>query len=131
ELKEVASRGGNADDFFFHNERERLWSHSSVHAIPLIDHWYRAGGKWLWCVYAGDVKIDEGETPFADDKGRPVSKFVMFSAACDHDGDRYGFPRNMKSPQDEINHTSSKRLHLIGAKTLKINQSSVNNVELL
>jgi len=131
ELKEVASRGGNADDFYFHNEREKLWSLTHARAIPLIDHWYRCEGRWLWCVYAGDVKIDEGETPFADDKKRPVSKFIMFSAACDHDGDRYGFVRNMKSPQDEINHTSSKRLHLIGAKTVKVTKGVVKNVEIL
>ncbi len=129
ELKELASRGGGADDFYFHNEREKLWSHSSAHRIPLIDHWYRSGGTWLWCVYAGDVKIDEGETPFHDEKGRALPKFCMFSAACDHDGDRYGFVRNMKSPQDEINHTSSKRLHLIGAKTIIAQKGAVKDVE--
>lgn len=131
ELKELASKGGGGDEFYSHNEREKLWSHSSSNRIPLVDHWYRSGGTWLWCLYAGDVMIDQGETPFIDDRQRPVSKFMMFSAACDHDGDRYGFVRNMKSPQDEINHTSSKRLHLIGAKTLKINEGSVKNVELL
>lgn len=130
ELKDLATRGGGADDFYSHNEREKLWSHSSAHRVPLIDHWYRSNGTWLWCVYAGDVKIDEGETPFRDDKGRGLSKFVMFSAACDHDGDRYGFVRNMKSPQDEINHTSSKRLHLIGAKTIKAQKGAVKDVEL-
>lgn len=131
ELREVASRGGAGDEFYFHNERERLWSYSNSNRVPLIDHWYRSGGTWLWCLYAGDVMIDQGETPFMDDQGKPVSKFLMFSAACDHDGDRYGFVRNMRSPQDEINHMSSKRLHLIGAKTIKINESSVKNVELL
>lgn len=131
ELKELASKGGGGDEFYSHNEREKLWSHSSSNRIPLVDHWYRSGGTWLWCLYAGDVLIDQGETPFIDDRQRPVSKFMMFSAACDHDGDRYGFVRNMKSPQDEINHTSSKRLHLIGAKTLKVNEGSVKNVELL
>lgn len=131
ELKEIASKGGGTDQFMLMNEKERVWSSTNAKRIPLVDHWYRQDGKWLWCVYAGDVLIDQGESPFKDDRGKSISKFLMFSAAVDHDGDRYGFVRNMKSPQDEVNHMSSKRLHLIGAKTVVLDEGAVKDVEVL
>jgi hypothetical protein len=40
----------------------------------------------------------------------------MFSANVDHDGDRYGFIRNLKSAQDEINMRRSKALHLLNSR---------------
>jgi hypothetical protein len=42
----------------------------------------------------------------------------MFSANVDHDGDRYGFVRNMKDAQDEYNHRRSKALHQINSRRL-------------
>ena len=48
------------------------------------------------------------QSPFIDEKGKTFPRYRMFSASVDHDGDRYGFPRNLKSPQDEINHRRSK-----------------------
>lgn len=131
ELKELASKGGGMDQSMLMNEREKVWANTNAKRIPLVDHWYREEGQWLWCVYAGDVLIDQGLSPWADDRGKSMSKFLMFSAAIDHDGDRYGFVRNMKSPQDEVNHMSSKRLHLIGAKTVVLEEGAVKNVETL
>jgi hypothetical protein len=57
----------------------------------------------------------QGESPFHDEKGKTFPRFLMFSANVDHDGDRYGFIRNLKSAQDEINMRRSKALHLLNA----------------
>lgn len=129
ELKEIASRGGGTDQFMLLNDREKLWANSTAKRLPLVDHWYRQDGQWLWCVYAGEVLIDQGVSPFRDDRRKSIPKFLMFAYAVDHDGDRYSAVRRLKSPQDEVNHMSSKRLHLIGAKTLEITDGAVKNVE--
>ena len=57
--------------------------------------------------------LDQGLSPFLDERNRPMNRFVMFSAYVDHDGDRYGFPRNLKGPQDEVNQRRSKALHYV------------------
>src|SRR5258708_35783580 len=53
----------------------------------------------------------------------------MFSAAVDQDGDRYGFVRNFKGPQDEINQRRSKALHISNVTRLTLQKGSVDDVE--
>lgn len=129
ELRDYASRGGGADEFFFHSDREKLWAHSNAQRLALIDHWYICEGRWCWCVYIGDVKVDEGVSPHIDEDGNSESKFLMFSANVDHDGDRYGYVRILKSPQDEVNHISSKMLYLIAANRVIADKGATDNPE--
>jgi hypothetical protein len=53
----------------------------------------------------------------------------MFSANVDHDGDRYGFVRNFKGPQDEINQRRSKALFISNSRRLILDKGAVDNVE--
>jgi hypothetical protein len=102
------------------NDRKRL---------RLVDHWYRTGGEWHWCVYSGTVKLAEGVSPYRDEKKKTFCKYIMFSANVDHDGDRYGFVRNMLSSQDEINQRRSKGLHILNSRRLKIEDGTGLDVE--
>ncbi|MDC9825669.1 hypothetical protein PRN20_18195 [Devosia sp. ZB163] len=79
--------------------------------VRVIDHWYRVGNDWFYCIYTGAAILAEGRSYLRDQKRRLICKYIMFSANVDHDGDRYGFVRNMKSSQDEINQRRSKGLH--------------------
>jgi hypothetical protein len=58
-----------------------------------------------------------------------MSRFIMFSAAVDHEGDRYGFVRNLKGPQDELNQRRSKALFMSNATGLYVQKGSVDDVE--
>jgi hypothetical protein len=71
--------------------------------IRIVDHWYIKGGEWHWCIYTGSVVLAEGISYLHDNKKRTMCKYIMYSANIDHEGDRYGFVRNMRSSQDEIN----------------------------
>jgi hypothetical protein len=42
----------------------------------------------------------------------------MFSCNVDHDGDRYGFVRHMKSSQDSFNFKHSKLNHILASRRL-------------
>jgi hypothetical protein len=53
----------------------------------------------------------------------------MFSAAVDHDGDRYGFLRNLKGPQDEVNQRRGKALHISNNTRITIQKGAVDDVE--
>ena len=75
----------------------------------------------------------QGETPFADEYDKPFCKYLMFSAQVDHEGDRYGFPRNLQSPQDEVNQRRSKALHELNNRRIIATKAAVadGNVEAL
>ena len=53
----------------------------------------------------------------------------MFSAAVDHDGDRYGLTRNLKGPQDEINQRRSKALFMSNVTAQRLQKGAVDDVE--
>ena len=97
--------------------------------IRIVDHWYMKGGKWFWCLYTGSLKLAWGESPFVDEKGKTFCKYIMYSANVDHDGDRYGFVRNMKSSQDEINQRRSKGLHILNSRRMIIEKGAGMDVE--
>lgn len=97
--------------------------------IRIVDHWYLKGGEWHYCVYTGALKLADGVSPFKDEKGKTFCKFIVYSANVDQDGDRYGFVRNMKSANDEINQRRSKGLHLLNSRRLIIEEGGSQKIE--
>lgn len=97
--------------------------------IRLVDHWFIQEGEWHWCIYTGTVILASGKSYFFDEKGKTACKYIMYSANVDHDGDRYGFVRNMQSSQDEINQRRSKGLHILNSRRLIIQKGSGLDVE--
>jgi hypothetical protein len=111
-------------------DREKNWQNTDGRRpLQLVDHWYIKGGKWRWCLYIGNTILMQGVSPFVDEKGKTFARYRMFSAAVDHDGDRYGFIRNLKGPQDEINHRRSKGLHLINTRRVISEKGAVDDIE--
>jgi hypothetical protein len=110
-------------------DREFKWVLSTEHQLRLVEHWYRHKGQWCWAFYVSNVLLDQGVSPFKDEKGKTMRRYIMFSAAVDHDGDRYGFVRNLKGPQDEVNQRRSKGLHLSNSRRLLVEQGAVEDIE--
>jgi len=110
-------------------DREFKWVIISSNRIRLVEHWYRHRGKWCWCFYVANTKLDEGVSPFFDERGNSVDSFNMFSVAVDHDGDRYGFVRNLQGPQDSLNQSKSKQLHVANSRRIIADKGAVDNVE--
>jgi hypothetical protein len=116
-------------DLTTHSDREFRWINTHEKRLRLVEHWYRHNNKWFWAFYIGDVLLDEGVSPFRDERNKPMCRFIMFSAAVDHDGDRYGFVRNLKGPQDEVNQRRSKALHISNVTRVTIGKGAVDDIE--
>jgi len=97
--------------------------------VRLVDHWYIKGGEWHWCLYTGATVLAEGKSYLIDEKGKTTCKYIMYSANVDHDGDRYGFVRNMRSSQDEINQRRSKGLHLLNSRRIITQSNDGKDIE--
>lgn len=110
-------------------DRETRWVNSNEKQIFLIEHWYLKAGQWRWCFYSYNVELDTGVSPWKDEKGKSLCRFVMFSANIDHDGDRYGFIRMLKSPTDETNARRSKALHIMHTRRIIMSDGAVADVE--
>jgi hypothetical protein len=110
-------------------DREYKWVIASTQRVRLIEHWYKHRGKWRWAFYVGSALLDQGVSPFFDERGRSTRAFHMFSVAVDHDGDRYGFVRNLKGPQDSLNQSKSKSLHVANSRRIIADKGAVDDVE--
>jgi hypothetical protein len=111
-------------------DREVKWIISTTKRLRMIEHWYKHKGRWCWAFYCANVLLDQGVSPFVDDRGNSESSFEMFSAAIDHDGDRYSFVRNFKGPQDALNQGKSKTLALANSRRIQAEKGAVDDVEI-
>ena len=110
-------------------DREIKWIISTSKRLRMVEHWYKHKGKWRWAFYCANTLLDQGVSPFFNEKGETESSFEMFSAAIDQDGDRYSFVRNFKGPQDALNQGKSKTLALANARQLILEKGAVDDVE--
>ena len=128
ELRALLSSGGWPESSQ-QQDREKSWVNVTAKQVRVVEHWYLRSGEWQWCFYSGDVELSRGLSEFHDERGQTICKFIAFSANVDHDGDRYGFVRNLKSPQDEINARRSKALHQVNTRRVIASQDAVLDVE--
>lgn len=112
----------------FESRADEAWVDERKRA-KLVDHWYIEGGKWRWCLHLGSVKIRSGDSPFYDEDGKSISKFRAWSCFIDDDGDRYGFGRDLKGPQDVMNHNRSKMVWISAARQIVARRGALQDVE--
>lgn len=117
-------------DLTTNSDREIKWIISTSKRLRMVEHWYKHKGIWCWAFYCGNTLLDQGLSPFVDDKGNSESSFEMFSAAIDHDGDRYSFVRTFKGPQDALNQGKSKTLALANSRRITAEKGAVDDVEI-
>jgi hypothetical protein len=122
----------SAADLSTNSDRENKWfiTDGNIKRIRIIDEWYLMNGEWCWCQYTGNKKLYEGKSWLHDEKKKTFCKYIMFSAYVDQDGDRYGFVRNLKSAQDEINQRRSKGLHLLNTRRIVAEQGAFDDLEI-
>jgi hypothetical protein len=129
--EELKSLGDGSGEFEIPSDRENKWFNSTLRQVRVVEHWYKRGERWFWCIYTGAMKLDEGPAYIQDEKRRDVCRFIMWRAFVDQDGDAYSFHRNMKSLVDEINQRKSKALHLLAMRRIKLERGAVEDVEKL
>jgi hypothetical protein len=129
--QEIRDSVESGTDLTTNSDRDNKWyvSDGDAKRVRVIDHWYMMKGEWCYCIYTGSVKLAEGKSYFTDQKGKSFCKFVMFSANVDQDGDRYGFVRQFKSVQDEINQRRSKSLHILNSRRILAEDGAFDDIE--
>lgn len=127
---EALSQSSN-NELTTNSDRDLKWFDSSgaIRRVRVVDEWYMHQGGWCYALYTGSTVLMEGQSFLHDEKGKPFCKYIMFSANVDQDGDRYGFVRNMKSAQDEINHRRSKGLHELNTRRLIAEVGAFDDIE--
>lgn len=119
----------DGSDLTSNSDREQKWFFSEQGRVRIVDHWYQHKGGWCFCIYTGSMKLMEGKSFLVDEKKKTACKYIMYSSNVDHDGDRYGFVRHLKSAQDEINARRSKGLHELNTRRIIAERGAFDNIE--
>lgn len=129
--EELRGVGSDSTDLTSLPDRERKWFSydGGKRLIRIVEIWYKHRGGWCWAIFTGTLKLAEGQSYLYDEKNKTICRYIMFSCNVDHDGDRYGFVRNMKSAQDSFNFKQSKLNHIAASKRLFITQGAVTDIE--
>lgn len=128
---EIAAIADDASELSSEPDREQKWFSfdGGKQLIRIVDVWYRHKGEWCWSIFSGSMILSEGKSYLFDETGKTMCKYVMFSCNVDHDGDRYGFVRNMKSAQDEYNARRSRALFTANSRRLLMAQGTAQDIE--
>ncbi len=126
---EILALATGGTEYTIDSDRDLVWKNSQRGTLRAVDHWYQRRGTWHWCFHVGGLKLAEGVSPWVDEKGKSQSKFVMYSANVDHEGDRYGFLRPLKSACDEVNQRKSRMLHISNSRRMVLKRGAVKDVE--
>lgn len=123
--------GNDGTDLTSNPDREKRWFSfdGSRRLIRLVEIWYQHKGGWCWAVFTGSKKLKEGKSYLFDEKRKPMCRYIMFTCNIDHDGDRYGFVRNMQSSQDSLNFKHSKLDHIMASRRLIMVEGAVTDIE--
>lgn len=128
-VKDGLATNGGLDDGDAPIDQAMRWVNVRDRTYRVNYHCYREGGEWWYCFYTGDIELERGPSPFKDNKGKTFCNLIMYSNMIDHDDDRYGFVRDLKSPQDEINRRRSKALHALNSRKIRAARGAVDDVE--
>jgi len=129
--EELEATSENSSELTSNPDRESKWfmMDGDKQLVRLVDCWYLHKGRWCWTMFTGSMILDSGESYLFDERLKPICRYIMFSCNVDHDGDRYGFVRNMRSAQDEYNARRSRALFTANSRRLIMTQGSVADIE--
>lgn len=77
-------------------------------------------------MFTGGGLIRDGLSAYRDADGEPDCPIELVSAYINRDNQRYGLVRDMRSPQDEVNHRRSKLLHLLNSRQTFRREGSIS-----
>lgn len=126
---EIEASLESGTEFTTNPDRENKWFDTTRKNVRLVDCWYQHKGKWCYSIFTGATILMEGKSYLVDEKNKTECKYIMYSASVDHDGDRYGFVRNMKSVQDSVNFKQSKLNHILASRRLIMTNAALTDVE--
>lgn len=107
-----------------HEDRPKGWAWADVKSRRLmtVEMYHRNGMEWRKCVFIAGAVLEQGPSPYRDDKGRPFCNLIAQSAYVDRENQRYGVVRSMRGPQDATNKGWSKVIHILNVSKLRVSR---------
>ncbi len=101
---------------------------NSRHRMRVNEHYVEVKGVWKLAFFVGDLFLTKlKDSPYLDDKQKPMCPIEAESCYVDRQNNRYGVLRGDIWLQDEINHRRSKSLHMLSNVTVLAEKGMVES----
>jgi hypothetical protein len=122
--------GGLMGDESFQDRpsQQPAWVDKRQRRLVVVEIYYR-DRTWKRCVFIANAVLEEGDSPYQDDKGRATCPIEAQSAYVDRNNNRYGAVRDMRGPQDEVTKRRSKLLHLVTVSQIQAVDPAATDVD--
>ena len=115
-----SSRSETYDD----TPKWKLWADHKRRRVRLCEHYFKTKDGWEYCIFTkGGFVVEPMPSPYMGEKA-PECPIHAVSLYVDRDGNRYGEVRTMIGAQDEVNKRSSKALHLITQRQVRVSPNT-------
>lgn len=114
--KDVAPASVAFDD---EDKPANVWSDARRNRVLVVEIYIQRMGWKRVCFWGGGI-LEEGDSPYVDERGTPTNPIVAQSCFVDRDNARYGIVKAMVPIQDEINMSRSRGLHLLNSRQVRI-----------
>lgn len=106
------------------------WIDTKKERLKVCQHYYQKDGEWRCVYFSGElILVDDQESPYLDENGKPLCPIELRHAYIDRDGQRYGWTRQFIDIQDEINHRRSKALYLLSTRQVIMERGAVDDID--
>ena len=105
------------------------WADKKRKRVRICQMWIKRDDSWHFAEFTKGGILKAGPSPYLTDTGESDCELFFQSAFINRENERYGYVREMISPQDEINKRRSKTLHIMNSKQIVMAQGAVNDVE--
>lgn len=121
DVLEVTVNNAQDSNTYDDTPKWRLWADHKRKRVRLCEHYWKTESGWRYAIFTkGGFVTEPVESPYLGHDGEPECPIKAVSLYVDRDGNRYGEVRTMIGPQDEVNKRSSKALHLITQRQIRV-----------
>lgn len=111
-------------------QRAWTWADRKHRRVMVFEMYKRYAAEWYKCVFISGCILESGYSPYKDGRGKSKKAIISQSAYVNRENTRYGAVRTMRGPQDAINKTRSKAVHLLNVNKLRVDPG-VSDVDLI
>ncbi len=92
------------------------WYNKKLERAYVVQLYYLVGDQWMYCTFTSGGKLEEGDSPYINDRGDSIAGVTAQSIYVGVDLDRHGPVKDMLPLQDELNKRRSKMLAALSAR---------------
>lgn len=95
------------------------WFDRKFRRLMVVEVYFQQGGQWVRSVYCGATILEEGISPYVDERKEPTNPIVAQSGYVDSQNNRYGMVQTMIPVQDVINMARQRAAHYTNMRQIQ------------